>query len=65
MADFFTERTKFFCTASPAVNFSISANGKVNHKGAKVLTTSAKLSGSGIYKILTAAAQGVQQSCKF
>lgn len=65
MADFLTERTKFFCTASPAVNFSISADGKVTHKGAKVLTTSAKLSGNGICQILTAAAQGVAQPCKF
>lgn len=65
MADFLTERTKFFCTKSPAVNFSISAGGKVTHKGAKVLTTSAKLSGNGICQILTAAAQGVPQPCKF
>lgn len=65
MADFLTERTKFVCTMSPAVNFSISAGGKVTHKGAKVLTTSAKLSGNGICQILTAAAQGVAQPCKF
>lgn len=65
MADFLTERTKFSCTASPAVNFNVSAGGKVEHKGAKVLTTSAKLSGMGICPILTLAAQGVQQPCKF
>ena len=47
MADFLTERTKFFCTASPAVNFSISTFGQVTHKGDKVLTTATKLSGSG------------------
>ena len=65
MADFLTERTKFFCAASSAIVFSVSMTGNVTHKGAKVLTTAAKLSGNGICPILTAAAQGTPQPCKF
>ena len=67
MADFLTERTKFFCTASASINFSITSAGSSNvtHKGSKILTTGAKLSGKGICPILTAAAQGTPQPCKF
>lgn len=65
MADFLTERTKFACAAAPAVQFSVSISGNVKHKGSKVLTTAAKLSGNGICPILTAAAQGTPQPCKF
>lgn len=67
MADFLTERTKFFCTAGTTVNFSITSAGSSNvtHGGSKVLTTGAKLSGKGICPILTAAAQGTPQPCKF
>lgn len=65
MADFLTERAKFFCVAAPAVNFSISMSGQVTHKGSKVLTTAAKLSGSGTCPILTAMAQGTPQPCRF
>lgn len=65
MADFLTERTKFICAASPSIVFSISMSGNVTHKGSKVLTTAAKLSGKGICPILTAAAQGAPQPCKF
>ena len=66
MADFLTERTNFFCAAAgTSVVFSISISGNVTHKGSKVLTTAAKLSGKGICPILTAAAQGTPQPCKF
>ena len=65
MADLLTERAKFFCVAAPAVTFSISISGSVTHKGAKVLTAAAKLSGNGICPILTALAQGTPQPCKF
>lgn len=67
MADFLTERTKFFCTTGTSVNFSISSAGSSNvtHGGSKVLTTGAKLSGKGICPTLTAAAQGTPQPCKF
>ena len=64
MADFLTERTQFTCAAAPAVIFTISMSGKVTHKGSKVLTTAAKLSGKGICPILTAAMQS-PQPCKF
>ncbi len=64
MADFLTERTKFYCVAAPAVNFSISMSGKVTHRGAKVLTTAAKLSGKGLCPKLTAFMQSPQQ-CQF
>ena len=67
MADFLTTRTKFFCTTGTAVNFAVSSAGSssVTHKGDKVLTTGAKLSASGICPVLTAAAQGTPQQCKF
>lgn len=66
MADFLTERTQFFCAAaSTSVVFTISMSGNVTHKGSKVLTTAAKLSGKGICPILTTMAQGVPQPCKF
>lgn len=65
MADYLTKRTKFFCTVSPVVSFTISASGKVTHKGSTVLTTAAKLSGSGTCAPLTAAAQGTPKSCRF
>ncbi|MBD3879627.1 MAG: DUF4280 domain-containing protein [Quinella sp. 1Q5] len=65
MADILTERTQFTCAAAPAVLFTISMSGSVAHKGSKVLTTAAKLSGKGICPILTAMAQGVPQPCKF
>ena len=65
MADILTERTQFTCAAAPAVVFTISMSGNVTHKGSKVLTTAAKLSGKGICPILTAMAQGVPQPCKF
>ena len=63
--DILTERTKFFCTAAPAVNFSITISGNVTHNSKKVLTTKTKLSGKGICPILTAAAQGTPQQCQF
>ena len=63
--DFLTTRTQFQCAASPAVIFTVSASGKVEHKNSKVLTTSAKLTGNGICQILTALAQGVPQPCQF
>ena len=63
--DFLTTRTQFQCVASPVVMFTISASGKVEHKNSTVLTTSAKLTGSGICQILTAMAQGVPQPCQF
>ena len=67
MSDFLTTRTKFFCTTGTAVNFAVSSAGSssVTHKGDKVLTTGAKLSASGICPVLTAAAQGTPQPCKF
>lgn len=63
MADFLTERTQFTCAAAPAVVFTISMSGKVTHKGSKVLTTAAKLSGKGICQILSAS--GTPQPCQF
>ena len=65
MPDFLTTRAKFFCVASPAVNFSISESGKVTHKGDKVLTTSTKLSGVGTCTPLTVMAQGTRIPCQF
>lgn len=61
-----TTRTKFCCAAAiPNLAFTVSASGKVTHKGAQVLTTSAKLSGTGNCQILTTMAQGVLQPCQF
>ena len=65
MADYLTERTNFICAAGTSVRFSISMSGNVTHKGTKVLTRATKLSGNGICPILTAAAQGTPQPCKF
>lgn len=63
--DFLTTKTQFQCAASPSVKFTVSASGKVEYKNSKVLTTSAKLTGSGICSILTAMAQNVPQPCQF
>ncbi len=60
-----TKRTIFYCATNSPVVFTIEETGKVTHKNSQVLTITTQLQPAGICSILTAAANGIPQPCKF